>query len=300
MRVGCDLPYFRDPIEIRDFAQGAEDLGFDHLGFSEHLAGTPAADYPGPIRADDPWHETFTGLAYLSAVTKRIELTSGMLLLALRPAVLAAKQAAEVDLLCGGRLRLGVSIGWNELECRALGVDPATRGGRLVETMEVMRRLWAEPEVTHQGRHLQLDRVGIHPRPDRRIPMWMGGGNFASRGAASDRTIRRMVGHADGYKLMAPTGIDPAVTADTIARTRAALADAGRDPATFGIEARLVAHATPPEEWAAYLAAFREAGASHVGIANRIAGGGVDEQLALVARIAAATRAEWGAAPDAC
>lgn len=294
MRVGCDLPYFEDPAAIRAFARGAEAMGLHHLGFSEHLAGTAGATYPPIIKADDPWHECFSLLGFLAAVTERIELTSGMLLLALRPVVLAAKQAAEVDLLCGGRLRLGVSIGWNEAECVALGVDPATRGARLEEQIEVMRRLWREPEVHHHGRHVHLDGVGIHPRPARPVPLWMGAGSFATEGEPSDRALRRIVRVADGYKLMAPTGIDLDRARRTIARTLAARRDAGLDPAGFGIEARLVAHATPPQDWARYVAAFREAGATHVGIANRIAGGGVAEQLALVERIVEATRPEWG------
>lgn len=293
MRVGCDLPYFEDPLQVRDFAQGAEALGLHHLGFSEHLAGTVGAPYPGVVKLDDPWHECFTLLAYLAAVTERIELTSGMLLLTLRPAVLAAKQAAEVDLLCGGRLRLGVSMGWNEHECRALGVDPASRGARLEESMAVMRRLWTEDEVSFAGRFVRLDGVSIHPRPRRAIPLWMGAGNFASLGAPSARALRRIATHADGYKLMAPTGVDAAKTAEIIEQTRQAVRAAGRDPSSFGIEARLVAHLTPPERWGEQFAAFKRAGATHVGFANRIAGGGVDEQLDLVRRMVEATRSEW-------
>lgn len=126
MRLGCDLPCFADPGAVRAFAQAAEDIGYDHLDFSEHVATTLDEPLPPRMSRDDPWHECFTTLGFLAAVTSRIELTSSMLLLPLRPAVLAAKQAVEIDLLSGERLRLGVVVGWNAGEARALGVDPSS------------------------------------------------------------------------------------------------------------------------------------------------------------------------------
>jgi hypothetical protein len=126
-------------------------------------------------------------LAFLAAITERIELNTGMTLLTLRPAALAAKQAAEVDLLSGGRLRLGVSVGWQHREMEAVGVDPSTRGKRIEEQIEAMRLLWTQPLVTYHGTHVVLDEVALHPRPSRSIPIWMGGGNFDTGGMPSRR-----------------------------------------------------------------------------------------------------------------
>src|SRR3954451_6501456 len=136
MRVGVDLPYFASAVEIRDYVQAAEGLGYAHIGFSEHVLSSAASPFPPGLSFDEPWHESFTLLAFLAAVTDRLELSTGMTLLTLRPAALAAKQAAEVDLLSGGRLRLAVSVGWQRREVQALGVDPSTRGQLIEEQVE--------------------------------------------------------------------------------------------------------------------------------------------------------------------
>ena len=183
LRLGCDVPYFEDPDDIRMFAQAAEEIGFDHIGFSEHVASSRLTEYPALFSYDDPWHESFTMLAFLAAVTTTIEVSSAMALVTLRDPVLVAKQAAEVDLLSRGRLRLAVSVGWNREEQRALGVDPATRGRRIEEMVPLLRRLWTEDAVTHSGESFTLDEVGIHPRPSRPIPIWMGGGGFEIAGS---------------------------------------------------------------------------------------------------------------------
>jgi probable F420-dependent oxidoreductase len=288
LRLGCDLPYLADPVEIRDFAQAAEGLGYDSLSFSEHVASTRDSPFPPGFGYDDPWHEAFTVAAFLAGVTSTIELSTSMLLLPLRPTVLAAKQAAEVDLLSGGRLRLGVSVGWNTGEVRALEQDPAARGARLEEQVELMRRLWAEPEVTWRSAHHDLVGVGIHPRPGRRIPIWMGAGNFASGGVPSDRSLDRIARLADGYKMFAPLGFDDAAAVAVVERLRAAAERVGRDPGEIGLEARLLTQAVPRDGWAASVAAWRERGATHVGLGNRIAGGTVDAQIAVIEDVARA------------
>ena len=131
-----------------------------------------------------------------------------MALITLRSPVLVAKQAAEVDLLSRGRLRLAVSVGWNREEQMALGVDPATRGRRIEEAVPLLRRLWTEDCVSHTGESFTLDQVGIHPRPSRPIPIWMGGGGVDNLGQPPEPTMQRAARLADGFKLMAPTGAD--------------------------------------------------------------------------------------------
>jgi probable F420-dependent oxidoreductase len=290
MKLGCDVPYLADPGEIRAFAQAAEDLGYDHLGFSEHVASAPdspfpepAAGRPGPrFRFEDPWHESFTMLGYLAGVTARIELSTSMALIGLRPAVLVAKQAAEIDLLSDGRLRLGVAVGWNPREYEALGVDPRTRGDRIAEQVEVIRQLWSEPVVTYRGRHIQLDGVGISPRPRRTIPVWMGAGSAATGGRPPERAMRRIARLADGYKMMAPLGGDRGTALEMMRTLLRYTAEAGREPRQMGIEARLIPHVTPPDEWAAVARSWSDAGATHLSLANRAGPGGVQAQIAAI------------------
>ncbi|HEY4608914.1 MAG TPA: TIGR03619 family F420-dependent LLM class oxidoreductase, partial [Ilumatobacteraceae bacterium] len=218
---------------------------------------------------------------------------TGMMLLALRPAALAAKQAAEIDLLSGGRLRLGVSVGWQHREMEAVGVDPSTRGQLIEEQIEVMRLLWTQPLVSYSGRHVVVDEVALHPRPDRSIPIWMGGGNFDTAGMPREVTIKRAARLADGFKMMAPLGTNLDGMLALVDRLRAEVVNAGRDPEAFGLEGRLVTHVTPPEQWAKTVAALRNVGASHFGIANRIVAGTVADQIALITRVAEITRGEW-------
>lgn len=294
MRVGVDLPYFRHAVEIRDYVQAAQDLGYAHIGFSEHVVSSSASPFPPGLSFDEPWHESFTLLAFLAAITERIELNTGMTLLPLRPAALAAKQAAEIDLLSGGRLRLAVSVGWQRRELEAVGVDPSTRGALIEEQIEAMRLLWTQDLVTYHGNHVVLDDVALHPRPERPIPIWMGGGNFDTAGMPLDVTIKRAARLADGFKMMAPLGTNLDGMVQLVDRLRTEVAAAGRDAETFGLEGRLVTHVTPPEQWATNVRTMRLAGVSHFGIANRIVAGTVADQIALITRVADETRAEWG------
>ena len=293
MRVGVDLPYFAHAVEIRDYVQAAQGLGYAHIGFSEHVVSSSASPFPPGLSFDEPWHESFTLLAFLAGITEGIELSTGMTLLTLRPAALAAKQAAEIDLLSGGRLRLAVSVGWQRREVEAVGVDPSTRGALIEEQIEAMRRLWTQDLVTYHGAHVTLDEMALHPRPSRSIPIWMGGGSFATAGMPLDVTIDRAARLADGFKMMAPLGTNLDGMLSLVDRLRTEVGTAGRDPAAFGIEGRLVTHVTPPDLWAGTVRAMRQAGASHFGIANRIVAGTVADQIGLITRVADATRAEW-------
>ena len=291
MRVGCDLPYFEDPGEIRTFVEGVEELGYHHLGYSEHVAAGAATAYPPGFSFTDPWHETVSLTGFLCGVTSAIELNPAMLLVTLRHPVLIAKQLAELDLLSQGRLRVGVSVGWNREEQVALGVDPSRRGDRLDEMLPLMRQLWEEQEVTATGPEYALARVAIHPRPQRRIPLWLGGGGLGNQGEPPERGLRRAARHGDGFKLMAPTGIDPARAIELAERLHRYAQEEGR---TIGVEARIITHVTPADEWVSVIARYRDSGViTHVGLGNRIAGGSVDQQLALVRDVVERTRSEW-------
>src|SRR6266481_18718 len=177
-----------DPAKIRDWAQAAEELGYAYIEVPDHVFGATARDGWTPLYNEkDPFHETFVTLGFLAAVTKRIRLSSGVLILPQRQTGVVAKQAAEADILSGGRLRLGIGSGWNFVEYQALGMDWKTRGARQAEQVEVLRRLWTQDLVTFKGRFHDLKEVSITPAPIQRpIPISFGG----SSDAAVERAAR--------------------------------------------------------------------------------------------------------------
>lgn len=244
-----------DPVKIRDWAQAAEDLGYAHIEVADHVFGAAARDDWKPIYNEtDPFHETLTTLAFLAAVTKTIKLTSGVLILPQRQTGVVAKQAAEVDLLSAGRLRLGVGVGWNYVEYEALGAEWKTRGARQAEQIEVMRRLWTQDLVTFTGRFHDLKSVNILPPPVQRpIPVWFGG--------SSDAVVKRAAMLGDGWMpIMAP---DAEANAKLDA-LRGHLRSFGRDPAAFGLEGWLRMNEADPKLWAAAAAGWRHLGAQMV------------------------------------
>ena len=241
-----------DPAKIRDWAQAAEDLGFSHIEVPDHVFGATArGDWKPVYNEADPFHETFTTLAYMAAVTKTIGLTSGVLILPQRQTGVVAKQAAQVDLLSNGRLRLGIGVGWNHVEYQALGAAWTTRGAMQAEQIQVMRRLWTEDLVTFNGRFHTLESVNIVPPPVQRpIPIWFGG--------SSDAVIKRAARLGDGWMpIMAPDEAGEA----KLALLRGYLKEFGRDADSFGLEAWLRVNEPDPEVWAAALAGWKRLGA---------------------------------------
>lgn len=259
MKVGVSLPVreLRDDLgAIREFASLAEELGFSHLRIPEQIARPESGHL----------HEPLTLLAYLAACTRVVELVPSVLVLPARQTVLVAKQAAEIDILSGGRLRLGIGVGGHKREFRALGQDFATRGRRCTEQMQLLKRLWTEDEVLFEGEFDQVKHVGINPLPIQRpIPMWIGG---ASR--PSEPVLRRIGEHADGwFALCAPeeyAGLRARI--DEFARA------AGRDPATIGAESGLGIHGRSEAEWLGILDARQATGITH--LCMRTLGGELD------------------------
>jgi probable F420-dependent oxidoreductase len=190
MRIGLVYPQTESrgsPDAVRRIGLATEQLGFDHLLAYDHVVGATHDREPklwGPYTDVDPFHDPFVLFAYLAGMTERIEFGTGVLILPQRQTVLVAKQSADLDLLSGQRFRLGV--GWNYVEYDALGQDFATRGSRVDEQIGLLRRLWAEPLLSYDGRFDTMDRGCIIPRPDRSIPIWVGGfGGPAFRRGAS-------------------------------------------------------------------------------------------------------------------
>jgi probable F420-dependent oxidoreductase len=244
-----------DPAKIRDWAHAAEDLGYAYIEVPDHVFGATARNGWTPrYNEKDPFHETFVTLGFLAAVTTRIRLSSGVLIAPQRQTGVIAKQAAEADLLSGGRLRLGIGVGWNHVEYESLGIDWKTRGARQAEQVEVLRRLWSEDLVSFSGRFHNLNEVSIVPPPMQRpIPIWFGG--------LSDAVVTRAARLGDGWMPI----IEPDAQAEEkLGALRDQLRSFGRDPAKFGIEGWLRMHDADPQRWAAATDGWRRLGADIV------------------------------------
>lgn len=262
MRIGVVFPQTEigpDPGAVRDYAQAAEGLGYSHLLVYDHVIGASTANRPnwtGPYTSESQFHEPFVLFGYLAGLTQKLELVTGVIILPQRQTVLVAKQAAEVDVLTGGRLRLGVGIGWNEVEYEALGQDFHTRGKRLEEQVSLMRALWTQPVVTFEGRWDRVREAGINPLPVQRpIPVWMGG--------SADVVMKRIGETGDGWM--------PQIRPDDRARhmvelIRTSAQEAGRDPASIGIEARLNLRGGNPDTWREFIQQWEALGATHISI----------------------------------
>ena len=244
-----------DPAKIRDWAQAAEDLGYEYIEVPDHVFGATARDGWTPLYDEtDPFHETFTTLAFLAAATKTIKLSSGVLILPQRQTGVVAKQAAEVDILSEGRLRLGIGVGWNHVEYASLDTEWKTRGARQGEQVEVLRRLWTEDLVTYSGQFHDLQEVNIVPPPVQRpIPIWFGG--------SSDAVVKRAARIGDGWMPIMPPDEQ---AEEKLANLHDHLKSVGRDPESFGLEGWLRMDAADPQRWAEAADGWRRLGAQMV------------------------------------
>ncbi len=260
MRIGLVFPQTEigpDPGVIREYAQAAEELGYSHILAYDHVVGVDVSRYPGwtgPYTSKSQFHEPLVLFGYLAGITRRLELVTGVIILPQRQAVLVAKQAAEVDVLSGGRLRLGVGVGWNQAEYIALNENFHNRGKREEEQIQVMRLLWTQETVTFEGRWHRLPAVGINPLPVQRpIPVWLGG--------MSEVAQHRAARLADGWM---PQIRPDARLREMVEQMREWVREAGRDPSSFGIEGRLTLAQVPRGEWLRDVEAWRALGASHL------------------------------------
>src|SRR3954453_9605496 len=230
MQIGVVSPQTElrgDPAAVRRIGTAVEDLGFDHLMAYDHVLGAVHADRTAPLTGVytelDPFHDPFVMFAYLAGITERIGFATGILVLPQGQTVLVARQAADVDLFSGGRLRLGVGVGWNHVEYEALGQDFRTRGVREEEKIELLRRLFTEPVVDFSGRFDRVDRAALVPKPARPIPIWLGG--------SGEKALARAARLADGF-IFIGGGIDH--TIDTWNRLRERVRSLGRSAEDFG------------------------------------------------------------------
>jgi probable F420-dependent oxidoreductase len=237
-QIGATFPqteFGTDPAALKDYAQAVEELGFSHILAYDHVVGANP-HRPGweggrrPYSHESAFHEPFVLFGFLAAVTQRVGLVTGVIILPQRQTVLVAKQAAALDVLSAGRLRLGVGVGWNEVEYEALGIDFHSRGRREVEQIRLMRRLWTQPLVTFKGKWDTIADAGLNPLPVQRpIPIWVGG----AQREGNETVLRRIARYADGWVLVGPPGphVEPAWT-----RVRELAQEAGRDPSAIGLE----------------------------------------------------------------
>ena len=268
MQLGVIFPQTEvgaDPKAVRDFAQAAEELGYAHVIVFDHVLGADATYYrnwQGPYAQGDMFHEPFVLYGYLAAVTQKLELVTAVIILGQRQTALVAKQAAAVDVLSGGRLRLGVGIGWNAVEYEALNENFHDRGKRSEEQIAVLRALWTQEVVDYHGRWHDITHAGINPLPVQRpIPLWLGG--------RVEAVVERVGRLADGWFPQFPP--DDAGRA-TIERMHGYARAAGRDPSAIGIEGRVSLADSGPGAWGGLAKAWGGLGATHLSVNTMRAG----------------------------
>lgn len=260
MNIGAIFPtpeIGTDPIAIRDWTQAAENLGYSHILLYDHVLGAVHANrepkLTGPYTEMDQYHEVFVTLGFMAGVTTTIGLSTGVLVLPQRQTALVAKQTAEVDILSGGRMRLGVGTGWNYVEYESLGVDYRGRGKRFDEQVALLRKLWREPVVDFKGDYHRIDRAGILPLPRPDLPLWFGG--------FSEVAMRRAARVGDGFIF----GSSPERMRDMFVRMHELVAAEGRDAAGFGSEAS-VDFSAGEDSWLKNIELWRELGATHLSL----------------------------------
>ncbi|MFC1960599.1 LLM class F420-dependent oxidoreductase [Chloroflexota bacterium] len=259
MKIGVIFPHFEfgtDSGAVRDFAQTVEALGFSHIAADDHVIG-PNPDRPGGwtgwVTYKTAFYEPLVLFSFMAAVTRRLAFNTWVLLLPQRQTVLVAKQAATLDILSEGRLRLGLGVGWNEIEYTSLGADMRTRGQRIEEQVLLLRQLWTQELVDFQGNWHTIPDAGINPLPVQRpIPIWFGG--------QSEAAIRRMARLGDGWMPLYTDVHQAQPGLDLLDRC---LEDAGRSRANFGLEARLPYGSGDPAVWEQLLLDWQTAGATH-------------------------------------
>jgi probable F420-dependent oxidoreductase len=266
MQIGVTFPQNEitaDPSAVRDYVQSAEEFGYRHLVIYDHVLGADPANRPGwqGYTHQSLFHEPFVLFGYLAAIS-RLELATAVIILPQRQTALVAKQAAEVDILSGGKFRLGVGVGWNAVEYEGLNMDFHTRGRVLDEQIDVLRQLWSQEIITYKGKYHTITEAGLNPLPPRRsIPIWTGG--------SSEAALRRTARLADGWF---PLGQPDEKMRATVERLRGYIGEAGRDPAAFGVEARVNYGDGGPDEWKRQVDEWQQLGATHISVTTMNAG----------------------------
>ena len=290
MRVGVVLPQMEigaDPAVIREYAETAEAAGYDHLIAYDHVLGVDPnrpGRGAGAYTNEALFHEPFVLFGFLAAATSRIECWTGVLILPQRPTALVAKQAAEVAVLSGGRLVLGVGVGWNPVEYEALGQDFSRRGRRIEEQVGLLRALWSNDTLTFEGEFDRVTAAGINPLPGHEIPIWMGG--------TADVVMDRIGRIGDGWLVAPALRADPPGVTPYIERIHEAAGSAGRDPAEIGIEGRVSVAGLSVQQQVELAREWEALGCSHVTLNTM--GAGLENPAAHLEAVRAFARAWEG------
>jgi len=267
MKLGVVLPHNEignDPVAIKDYLQGVEALGADHLLVYDHVLGADPnrpGGWRGMYDSQVAFHEPLTFLSFVAGVTSSIELVTTVLILPQRQTALVAKQAAELQVLSGGRFRMGIGTGWNKIEYEALGVPFEGRGARQEEQVELLKRLWQEDTLTFEGRHHQVSAAGINPRPEARIPVWFGG--------SAKPLLNRCARLGDGW--MPLMGANQAAS-DAISYLKSTRESLGLSWDDFGIQSQAQFAGGNPERWSGHYQKWQALGATHMAFATHNAG----------------------------
>ncbi len=284
MRIGVVFPqteFGSDPGAIREYAQTAEGLGYKHILTYDHVLGANPerpGGLHGPYTHNHAFQEPFVLFGYMAGLTETIEFVTGILILPQRQTALVAKQSATLDILCGGRLRLGVGIGWNRIEYEALNQDFHTRGRRVEEQIKILRQLWTEPLVNYVGEWHSVPDAGINPLPlQRPIPIWFGG--------HADAVLRRVATIGDGWM----TNYNKAADAQpALEKIGGYLAEAGRSWGEVGLEPRILFGDGESDRLAAEIEDWTASGATHLSVNTMHAGfQTADEHISAISRFAA-------------
>ncbi|MCL4300609.1 MAG: LLM class F420-dependent oxidoreductase [Anaerolineae bacterium] len=267
MNIGVIFPqteFSHDAGAIRDYAQTAESLGFTHIVAYDHVLGANPdrpGGWKGPYTHQSAFEEPLVLFSYMAGLTQKIGFVPGIIILPQRQTALVAKQAATLDVLSGGRLRLGVGLGWNQVEYTALNEDFHNRGRRIEEQVELLRQLWSQPLVTFIGEWHTVPDAGLNPLPVQRpIPIWFGG--------RAEPALRRMARLGDGWLVNDP----PEKAGPELEKVDQYLAEAGRTRAGFGVEGRVPYGPGDPAQWTALLQEWQALGATHVSFNSMGAG----------------------------
>ena len=251
-----------DPDLVTKYVTSVESMGYDHILIYDHVLGADTANRPnwkGAYRLEDSFHEVMVLFGYMAAITTKIELATGILVLPQRDTALVAKQAAELDILSNGRLRLGVGVGWNHVEFEALNTEFTNRGARIEEQVSVLRELWTKELINFTGNWHQLNEVGINPLPIQRpIPIWFGG--------AANSVMERIGKMGDGwiYPGYSPfPDIQSKIMLDLIKKSAN---QADRSISQIGIEKNLSESEKPENGWADSAQSWIGYGATHLSI----------------------------------
>lgn len=260
MKIGVVFPqveFKADPAEVRDYAQAVEGMGFTHMHAYDHVLGVNPerpGGWSGPYTSKHPFLEPFILFSYLAGLTHTIEFVTGILILPQRQTALVAKQAATLDVLCQGRLRLGFGIGWNEVEYIALGENFHNRGVRMEEQVKLLRMLWTQPLVKFEGRWHNIPDAGINPLPVQQpIPIWFGG--------RDERVLERMARLGDGWM---PNIYKLEQARPLLDKLNFYLDQEGRERSSFGLEPRLNLSQVDQDGWLDYMRTWEGLGATHL------------------------------------